>query len=431
MPNSEQIETLKTHIREYLDDGVISEKEEFAILFFGLESGFEEKEIADLIGQVENEMGLDGQNSGLMHLKMLAKKFLSNDGVIDDNELFILQATARKLGMNESQVGEIVAHINKRHGMVSKPDVVKTESERESPNSDQIGPIPNAKPFSPTIQKALISVAVILLGIGLFCQFSNKLNLNADDAKNKHAQPSKLIYRTIIFDKYVVAGNSYMEKNGKFSKGFIRYIKGEADVSFDLSKFKVEPDGSLSYIGEKIEGTEGSSSAVLPYTIDVRVKEENKYEVYEIQPTPITNEEAKAIGTAVGAIAAVGGGYIGMQAGGILGKTIAVFQPQLKFAGGAGALAGGVLGAGAGAYGGYALCGNYLTGVQLSSDITEQEKQNITKTAEQLIAAELLFDPDLQQEFTKAFLKYMKELYRGQQPDIHLTEGKFINIKTQ
>ena len=428
MSDSDQIETFKEQIREYFDDGVISEKEEFAILLFGREAGLEENEITALIAQVEKEMGLDGQNSGLVHLKMLTKKFLLNDGIIDENELFVLQSAAKKLGMTEAQLESIVAKVKKQNEVVSPPAVVQTDSQRKEASDFKIGNVPTTKPMPPRLRNALIAASVILLSMGIFARFYSKSVPDASVSQKSQAQPSKLIYRMVKFDKYIVAGNAYMEENKKLSKGFVRYIQGHANVSFDLSKFRREQDGTLSYIGEKIEG---SPRAVLPYTIDVIIQEENNFDVYDIKPTPISQEEAKAIGVAVGAVGAAGGGYLGMQAGGIIGKTISVFQPELRFAAGAGTLAGGALGAGAGAIGGYALCGKYLTGLTLTKEMTEQDKQNVTEEAKKLIAAELFFDPVLQKEFSDAFFKYIRDFYRGQIPPVQLVEGNFINIRTQ
>ncbi|MEA1973426.1 MAG: hypothetical protein U9N34_09065 [Candidatus Cloacimonadota bacterium] len=251
------------------------------------------------------------------------------------------------------------------------------------------------------IAAGAISV-VILVGLFIFL-FSKGSAVNIEKTKL-----SNIVYKKVFFERYVVAGN-YNEgsRNNKFGKMVIFYIKGNADVKFDLQNLKLKKNGeeyTAVYFNKKAKKKLSTNS--LPFTIDVNIDQNNFKEVKEIQPEEISLAEAKKVAAPVGVLAGIGGGVIGAKLGASVGSVTG--NPIFSLAGlGIGGVAGG---AAAGA-GGYVATTNFLTGLQLTSNIGQGDKEKILYKLKLLVASDLLMNDSIANKLTKDFEKYVKSFY--------------------
>ncbi len=398
MPNSGDVENLKRQIGDYLSDGVIDSKEAFAILHFGMEGGFKETEVYELIAEVKRERGLGEQDSSLAYLRSLAQQFFENDGVIDEREMFVLVEAAKKRGVSEKELDAITQPLqHKDHANTRRTKVM-----------------------------AGLGTLMVLFAFGfLYNSGGTPRNLF-----HTHSVPAKIIFRSITFDKFVVAGNRYMEKGTDgverhLSKGFVYYISGSANVNFDLGVFKYEPTPGKPDSGRlvcTIQNTENLAKGgeLLPYTIDVDVSQADQTEVYTVAPQPISEQEARAAGKAVGAVLGLGGAYVGAKAGASLSPLLQVFPigriPVIGKLGAnfLGTAAGASVGAAVSGVTGYVATSHLLSGLELTEKMSEKDKTQVMSKAKELIAAEILFDEQLGAELKTAFESYARHFYASQ-----------------
>jgi|GEM_PF-5839849 hypothetical protein len=261
------------------------------------------------------------------------------------------------------------------------------------------------KSFLPFVIGLIVFVGIV--GGGFFYLKNQTQNLRSFKINN-------IVYKRIYFDKFVIARNIYPAKDEDrvsryLSKAWVFYIKGFVDVEFPLKDFKIEGNTFIYKGGFKYNGE------ILPYVLTITVPAENFYDVYEIKPQPISEEDAESIGRMVGAVVAPVGGYLGVKGGGSLGNVVCNFIPQAArfkaICGVVGSVVGGAVG-GAGTY----LTVSHLTyklvnGFRFVDELTVEEKNRLLEEAKKLILLDIAADSDLQRELKKAFENYVRSYF--------------------
>jgi len=321
------------------------------------------------------------------------------DKIITDEEKEVVYQLAQHLNLDIDNINKYLIDSKKKIKKdISKNDVNKRNS------------------FS--LIMLLSSVLFIAAAIALIAYsqlFSKK-------SKITKLKLSNIVYQKIYFDKYIVAGNCYagdtQENNSAtgqklLGKAIVFYVHGYADVEFQFDKFKLE-DNKLVYFGTLPEGFD----EILPFSIDVNIQQSDISEVFEKKPHKITPSEASSIGKYVAIASAGGGAYLGGKIGSTLGASVIKFFPigrAGKISDLAGALIGGgagaIFGGGAAGAAGYIASKKFLTGVQITKNITLSDKDKILEKTKALIAANILYDKSLQKDFIDSFEQYVKNLY--------------------
>jgi len=244
---------------------------------------------------------------------------------------------------------------------------------------------------------------------------------------------ANLSYKKISFERYLAAGNfNSGARSDLTGKIVVFYIRGTADVEFDLRKLTLSSDKKELIYNNPEANKTGIFREVLPYNIKVNIEQQDYREVLNIGPQPINQKQAEKIGQVVGVVAAVGGAYVGGKIGTTVGATVGSFMPNKIYAlssGAIGGLAGGLLGGAAAGAGGYIATKNFLTGLNITSEISQADKEEILFKAKQLIASELFFNDKLEEELKAAFEKYVKNLYS--QYGYEIAAIKYSNTTTQ
>jgi len=241
----------------------------------------------------------------------------------------------------------------------------------------------------------------------------------------------KLVFDKVHFNRYVMAGNFRGgSQNIHLGKAAVYYMEGTADVQFDFSKVSlIDCEHSSINSNMKCQAVfklpEVGIGQSIPYEIDVTV--DRAIEAMRVDPTPISESEAKKVGLVAGAVLGASGAYmgakVGSQSGEAIGKIAGMFagsgfggskivsmmggQLGSIALGGMGAVvAGGALGAG-----GYVVTKNLVTGITLTNGISEQDKINVIEMAKRLTAADLMRQ-ELLERYQKDFERTLRELYK-------------------
>jgi hypothetical protein len=267
------------------------------------------------------------------------------------------------------------------------------------------------KKFLPFILGIVVFIGTVAGGYFFMLKKGNQ-SLKAIKLEN-------ITYKRIYFDKFVIARNIYPAKDESkaskyLSKVWVFYLKGFVDVEFPLKDFELKGD-TLVYKGDfKYKNEE-----ILPYVLTITIPPSDFYEVYEINPRPISPEEAKSIGKVAGLIAAPVGGYLGAKVGGNLAGVLCKFVPKagkLKAVCGLSREIGSLVGGIAGTGGAYVSVSNYvtrlITGFRFTDEITVEDKEKVLEKAKKLILLDIASNLDLQKELKSAFETYVKSYFR-------------------
>lgn len=256
------------------------------------------------------------------------------------------------------------------------------------------------------------SLTALLVALALFAAAAGGAWLAwrevRQDREAQGRRLSNVLFRRVLFERFVVAGNSGSGTDGELTRRLLcLHLRGEASISFDLRRLRRETRGGrqvavYAYPEARDLGLDG----VLPFLVEVRVAPDDVREALAVEPRALDAADVNAPARAVGVVAGLAGAYVGARTGAGVGTTVFGLPGRLAGAG-LGALAGG----GAAGAGGFVLTRKLLCGLRLGGPLTQRHKDEILEQARILIAAELLFDSELAAELTEAFRGYARALY--------------------
>ena len=313
----------------------------------------------------------------------------SNDRRVSQGELDVLSHLFNKLGAKISDFDATIKKIIDSYSKEAKK-IKKTYGK--------------SRPHPLLVTATIMLVCSIAAGIYVYMAYANQAN---QPLKRKL---SNISYKKIHFDRYVAAGNYRGgERSDQTGKLVVFYIKGSADIEFDLSNLRlVKTTGGYSAIYSNSEARSMGFSRTIPFIVDVNVDQKDVTEILNDTPEELTENQIKTAAVLVGGIAAVSGGYVGAKVGAGIGNAI---NPGIGAIFGAGG--GAVIGSTTAGIGSYVMMKNYLTGMRITDAITQSSKEEIIEKSKSLIAAEILLDKNLEKELTKDFEHYVKSFYKN------------------
>lgn len=247
----------------------------------------------------------------------------------------------------------------------------------------------NKSEFSTPIStfKILLMLITIFIFIGVICFYfyreqSNKINIFKND---------RVVFSDMSFNRYVIYKNSY-QISEYFLKQAVFYFDGVAEIGFDPKNIKYNPVTKEITLFYKEK----------PFIVNTSYN--NVLLVDKIDPKPISEDDAKKI---AGGFAIVGG-YVGAQAGSVLGSFVGTVKPELKvIAPILGASTGAVLGG----VGVYFTAKNILEDAKLTDDISKEEEEKVKLESKKLIDYVLYTDTQLFDLYKNSFDSFIKNKY--------------------
>lgn len=226
-------------------------------------------------------------------------------------------------------------------------------------------------------------------------------------------QNPKLIFKTIQFSKLIIHGKPN-GTNEHLDKLNILHLKGEADLYIDVNFLRMDSI-QTDFLKKELYLIYDSPSQI-PISVDVNIPSGNYTLIEEIEPTPISEEKAKAIAKPISWINGGIGALIGGKFGSTLGST---FGGRLgKFIG---STAGMVSGAASAATAGYVYTKEFFMELELTNNDLE-EKENIIQASKSLIALEIMggnmlsepdYDSKLQKYYQAECERQLKEIMKS------------------
>ena len=350
---------------------------------------------------LEGALLVDDKDRKAEAVKEKIASSFATDSKMSDSEFYALLYD----DADWEQVIKLLAQIIKRDGIISskEKEVILKLSQRY--NIDIVQTKRLLKNKYTKKQKisiwgaSVIALLIVVFGIGAWMVNQiEKKKMEAFNIGEYVKQNPKLVFKTIQFSKLVIHGKPD-GTNEHLDKLNILHLKGEADLYIDLSYLSVDTVNT-DYTRKSLFLVYNSPTRI-PVSVDVDIPSGNYTLVEEIEPTPITEKDAKAIAKPIGFIAGGIGAYIGGDFGSKLGG---VFGKVAKIIGGA---AGAISGAAVAGKGAYLYTKNFLMDLNLTNNKME-DKENIIHASKGLIALEimggnLLSEPDYDSKLQKYY----------------------------
>lgn len=350
---------------------------------------------------LEGALLVDDKDRKAEAVKEKIASSFATDSKMSDSEFYALLYD----DADWEQVIKLLAQIIKRDGIISskEKEVILKLSQRY--NIDIVQTKRLLKNKYTKKQKisiwgaSVIALLIVVFGIGAWMVNQiEKKKMEAFNIGEYVKQNPKLVFKTIQFSKLVIHGKPD-GTNEHLDKLNILHLKGEADLYIDLSYLSVDTVNT-DYTRKSLFLVYNSPTRI-PVSVDVDIPSGNYTLVEEIEPTPITEKDAKAIAKPIGFIAGGIGAYIGGDFGSKLGG---VFGKVAKIIGGA---AGSISGAAVAGRGAYLYTKNFLMDLNLTNNKME-DKENIIHASKGLIALEimggnLLSEPDYDSKLQKYY----------------------------
>lgn len=350
---------------------------------------------------LEGALLVDDKDRKAEAVKEKIASSFATDSKMSDSEFYALLYD----DADWEQVIKLLAQIIKRDGIISskEKEVILKLSQRYNIDIVQTKRLLKnkyTKKEKISIWGAsVIALLIVVFGIGAWMVNQiEKKKMEAFNIGEYVKQNPKLVFKTIQFSKLVIHGKSD-GTNEHLDKLNILHLKGEADLYIDLSYLSVDTVNT-DYTRKSLFLVYNSPTRI-PVSVDVDIPSGNYTLVEEIEPTPITEKDAKAIAKPIGFIAGGIGAYIGGDFGSKLGG---VFGKVAKIIGGA---AGSISGAAVADRGAYLYTKNFLMNLNLTNNKME-DKENIIHASKGLIALEimggnLLSEPDYDSKLQKYY----------------------------
>lgn len=237
---------------------------------------------------------------------------------------------------------------------------------------------------TPKLVMLLVIILTVVLGTCFYFykEQSNKINIFKND---------RVVFSDMSFNRYVIYKNSY-QISEYFLKQAVFYFDGVAEIGFDPKNIKYNPVTKEITLFYKEK----------PFIVNTSYN--NVLLVDKIDSKPIFEDDAKKI---AGGFAIVGG-YVGAQAGSVLGSFVGTVKPELKvIAPILGASTGAVLGG----VGVYFTAKNILEGAKLTDDISKEEEEKVKLESKKLIDYVLYTDTQLFDLYKNSFDSFIKNKY--------------------
>ena len=244
----------------------------------------------------------------------------------------------------------------------------------------------------PTSVWSIVFIGVLFLLIivgGLFWQYQKIKESDVNIFNSK-----KMVFNEVYFNKFIIYQNKFNVGSNYFKKYGVYYLSGKAEISFEPSKLSYNPIlKTVTYSHPQYQ------------LFNTNITDNRFLEVDKSNPEAISEKDAKKVAIGVGIAGAYLGGKAGKAGGSLLSKVVP--PPYSQYATIAGAGVGGVLG-GAGSY---YISLKALSGLKLSSDITEKEKIEVQNAGKALIKTQILLNDELQSLYKENFEEYIKLQY--------------------
>ena len=276
-------------------------------------------------------------------------------------------------------------------------------------------------------------MCIVVFGIGAWMVNSiEKKKMDKFNIEEYIKQNPKLIFKTIQFSKLIIHGKPN-GTNEHLDKLNILHLKGEADLYIDVNFLRIDST-QTDFLKKELYLIYDSPSQI-PISVDVNIPSGNYTLIEEIEPTPISEEKAKAIAKPISWISGGIGALIGGKFGGTLGST---FGGRLgKFIGSS---VGMVSGAASAATAGYVYTKEFFMGLELTNnelkerasdllkqlnslgDNAQEEKESIIQASKSLIALEIMggnmlsepdYDSKLQKYYQAECERQIKEIMKS------------------
>jgi len=410
--NKEQKETLLKFMASLAwADGVVKNKEKIFVLgkrkSLGLADSFD-NELINILMKSQSQSEILERWEDLkelfpeeVDLKLMFNKTLldlvSSDGEINEEEAALI-ALLNDFEENEKNIKKIFFSNSKRK---------KYKRKRKNRKKQTFG-----------IFKRIITLLVIIaIIVSLYLILPSILNPGLTSAVNK-LNKSDIVYKEIIFERYIVI-SSYKKgvQNVHTAKMVIICIQGSADIEFSLKDIEVARNDNNDIVitvyqpyfpileKELINSNDiNMLRKITPIIVDVNINQDEIYEVRNLQPKEISEKTAQDLGKVAAVIGAGAGGFAGLS----LANAIPLKNPLYKVASLAG---GGLVGAAIAGTTSYVATTKFLTGLELSSEISQSDKDIAINESKKLIAAEILLDDELVNELRQDYEIYLRNFF--------------------
>lgn len=235
-----------------------------------------------------------------------------------------------------------------------------------------------------------ISVVVFLIAgnLALCLAAEKKFQSNAAAFSDFKGDNPQLVFETVDFYKYLIHGSPEGDSN-KLDRLVIYNISGTAEFSFNLNAVSFELDGyRICAVIDDLQG--------FPVNVNVIVPPEKCIRIDEIEPEPISSEEASAAGKVVAVVTGTFGSAIGGMGGNAVGSAVGSFFGPVgsMISKTVGMVLGGGTGAILGGKAGFDMTNNFLIERRLVSEIQMTQVEQMIENAKILVALELMSEYD-------------------------------------
>lgn len=257
----------------------------------------------------------------------------------------------------------------------------KTEIENEKPKKMKLHVI---------LWIIAVSILVFMVAGNLVLCFAakKKFQSNAAAFSDFKGDNPQLVFETVDFYKYLIHGSPEGDSN-KLERLVIYNVSGTAEFSFNLNAVSFELDGYR--ICAVIDDSQG-----FPVNVNVIVPPDKCIKIDEIEPEPISSEEASAAGKVVAVVTGTFGSVIGGMGGNAVGSTVGSFFGPVGnlISKTVGTVLGGGTGAVLGGKAGFDMTNNFLIERRLVSEIQMTQVEQMIENAKVLVALELMSEYD-------------------------------------
>jgi len=236
------------------------------------------------------------------------------------------------------------------------------------------------RPVRKIVKGLLVALSLFLIAGAAFLYVKN-----ANETRLFNEE--RIVFDEVYFNRFVVYKNKFDTGGDHFQKQGVFYLSGSAEIGIDPKNLQYD------LISKTVTYTVPKEKR---FFVDMKFNSEEMID--EIEPTPISKEEAQAMGAVIG----ISGAFVGAKVGSGLGSLAPV-----PFGGTIGAVLGGVAGGAAV----YSVTSKALEGASLKEKISQKEIEVVIDEAEKLLKVILSEDEDLNKMYKKDFENYIKTKY--------------------
>ncbi len=355
------------------------------------------KSISQLLLKLEKYSHIPDKERLIKETYREIKQLIEDDEFREENLQLMLQDIASELSVEDRRyiLNAVILIVNEDDNISEVEKVVILQVSRYLGFSDEFQSIIKAfkaSDFYEEDTKGVVLFGVVFL-FGLLV--AAMMFVDKQEPKINLFKTDKYQFYDLTFNRYIFYKNQYLSSNvdgltQHYRKYAVYYLRGKASVSFasSLLHFNIKT-GELT-IPERA------------FAIDIHIPPSQELEIDRVNPQPISESEAQAIGAVVGLGAGAAVAKGGLSLTKFLPPTI---QPQALAATGVV----GLIGGGAA----YLVTSKALEGMQLASKITETEREEVLRTGKHLIEAQIRASDDIKQLYQEQFESFIKAKYQA------------------